>query len=97
VKCRREFKGAGKPPPCEEDGGILPDGTCTFGMPELQPRNRKALRFYADMKVFGYQGAIDIHGLPGDPWDRWRFLERIRVIENEANRLVRDRMEKGNG
>lgn len=77
-------------PPCEEPGGILDDGTCQWGFPDLLPSNVLALSVWGDVNVLGWDAAVGLRNLTLTGYEAEELLYRLRVIALEVRELKRE-------
>jgi hypothetical protein len=92
--CRKQFAKADRPVPCEEPDGILPDGTCQYGYPELTPADAAALEVWSDIRSLGAEAAMALNRLELTDLERGDLLVRLRVLAAEVNRADSQEAEK---
>lgn len=84
----------GAPAPCEEEGGILEDGTCQYGFPEILSENVRAWRIWTDANLMGYEVAFGLRGLEMEQRESEDLLVKLRVLSAEAARIKGEKMKE---
>lgn len=83
----------GQEPPCDKPGGVLPDGTCQYGFPELLAENVLALEVWSDLQAVG-DGAWTLHDLALSDYDREDLLVKLRIIADTVAEYQHDKAEE---
>lgn len=81
-------------PPCEGAGGILKDGTCQFGMPEVLPENKLALRLFRDINLMGAEMTMLLSRIEIDDYERGDLLSKLRTLNAEVRTIQAEKIKK---
>jgi hypothetical protein len=88
-QCRSEASEVDRTPFCDEDDGILPDGTCPFGYPELLPENVFVLSLWEQIQSLGWGAATDLNELCLTDHDRGDLITKLKILSSETRQAER--------
>jgi len=80
--------------PCDIEGGVLEDGTCQWGFPELLPENVEAVDLFADINVLGWDAATGLRDWSLDRCERDTLLAKLRTLASESREIENEKLKK---
>jgi len=77
-------------PLCEQDDGILPDGTCPLGYPNVLPENVFVIELWEQITLLGWEAAMSLNHIELSDYDRGTLVKKLKILAVETRKAKKE-------